>query len=100
MLETTEGARQADGVIGSSIVTSHRFPRVETRRKGLRSIDGGPDKVKRLWLTSLKKALPKCNRHLGEVHPAHRPLLSANQKTTPATCHRFDAKAQGRSPVR
>src|SRR6476659_6536821 len=55
MLETTEGARQADGVIGSSIVTSHRFPRVETRRKGLRSIDGDPDKVKRLWLTSLKR---------------------------------------------
>jgi hypothetical protein len=42
------------------------------------------NKVKRLWLASLKRRQPKGTPQLGEVHPVRRPLLSANQNYTPA----------------
>jgi len=42
------------------------------------------NKVKRLWLASLKRRSQTGAPQLGEVHPVRRPLLSANQNHTPA----------------
>jgi hypothetical protein len=41
------------------------------------------NKVRWLWLVSLRAAQPKGTPQLGEVHPARHTLLSANQNATP-----------------
>jgi RNA-directed DNA polymerase len=42
------------------------------------------NKVKRLWLASLKRRSQNGAPQLGEIHPVRHPLLSANQNDTPA----------------
>jgi hypothetical protein len=58
------------------------------------------NKVKRLWLASLKRRSQNSTPQLGEFHQVRRPLLSAHQNDTPAALSPLRRQTQGRSPAR
>jgi RNA-directed DNA polymerase len=56
--------------------------------------------VKRLWLTTLKRRSQNAGVTWDKFIPLIDRFFPPIRRLHPLSCHRFDAKTRGRSPVR